>query len=67
MKTYYQYNMFNGVNRVAENGNLIYKHVFGLANRKWNISNTTDTKVIISLASKPLMAKLMLIHKNIFR
>ena len=34
MKTYYQYNMFNGVNQVAENGNLIYKHVFGLANRK---------------------------------
>ncbi|CAN5800045.1 hypothetical protein BH11BAC3_BH11BAC3_12200 [soil metagenome] len=61
MKTYHQYNMFDGAVLVAENGHIIYKDAFGLANREWNISNTTDTKFMIGSISKPITATLMLI------
>ena len=44
MKTYHNYNMFDGAVLVAENGKIIYKDAFGLANREWNIANTVDTK-----------------------
>jgi CubicO group peptidase (beta-lactamase class C family) len=36
MKTYHGYNMFDGAVLVAENGKIIYKDAFGLANREWN-------------------------------
>ncbi len=61
MKTYHNYNMFDGAVLVAENGKIIYKEAFGLANREWNIPNTTDTKFMIGSISKPLTATLMLI------
>ena len=44
MTRYYDYDMFNGTVLVAENGKVIYKKGFGLANMEWNVSNTTDTK-----------------------
>ncbi|MES2329209.1 MAG: serine hydrolase [Bacteroidota bacterium] len=62
MKTYHHYNMFDGAVLVAENGKVIYKNAFGLANREWNIPNTTDTKFMIGSLSKPLTALLMLIQ-----
>ena len=62
MKTYHDYNMFDGAVLVAENGKVIYKDAFGLANREWNIPNTTDTKFMIGSVSKPLTAVLMLIQ-----
>lgn len=62
MKTYHQYNMFDGAVLVAENGKVIYKNAFGLANREWNIPNTTDTKFMIGSVSKPITALLMLIQ-----
>ncbi len=62
MKTYHKYNMFDGSVLVAENGKLIYKNAFGLANREWNIPNTTDTKFMIGSVSKPITALLMLIQ-----
>ncbi|MDB5209623.1 MAG: Penicillin-binding protein 4* 4* [Sediminibacterium sp.] len=62
MKTYHHYNMFDGAVLVAENGKIIYKNAFGLANREWNIPNTTDTKFMIGSVSKPLTALLMLIQ-----
>jgi CubicO group peptidase (beta-lactamase class C family) len=62
MKTYHQYNMFDGAVLVAENGKVIYKSAFGLANREWNIPNQTDTKFMIGSVSKPLTAVLMLIQ-----
>lgn len=62
MKTYYSYNMFDGAVLVAENGKIIYKDSFGLANREWNIPNRTDTKFMIGSVSKPLTAALMLIQ-----
>lgn len=62
MKAYHQYNMFDGAVLVAENGKVIYKEAFGLANREWNIPNRTDTKFMIGSVSKPLTATLALIQ-----
>jgi CubicO group peptidase (beta-lactamase class C family) len=43
--TRYQANgQFNGTALVAENGKVIYKKGFGLANMEWQIPNTPDTK-----------------------
>ena len=39
MKAYHNYNMFDGAVLVAENGEVVYKGAFGLANREWNIPN----------------------------
>jgi CubicO group peptidase (beta-lactamase class C family) len=61
MKTYHQYNMFDGAVLVAENGRIIYKEAFGMANREWNIPNSTDTKFMIGSISKPITATLALI------
>jgi len=62
MHKYHSYNMFDGAVLVAENGKIIYKDAFGLANREWNIPNSTDTKFMIGSVSKPLTATLMLIQ-----
>ncbi|MET0461667.1 MAG: serine hydrolase [Chitinophagaceae bacterium] len=62
MQTYHRYNMFDGAVLVAENGRIIYKAAFGLANREWNIPNTVDTKFMIGSVSKPLTAMLVLIQ-----
>jgi CubicO group peptidase (beta-lactamase class C family) len=62
MKTYHSYNMFDGAVLVAQNGKVIYKKAFGLANREWNIPNTTDTKFMVGSVSKPITALLMLIQ-----
>lgn len=62
MKTYHQFNMFDGSVLVAENGKVIYKNAFGMANREWDIPNTTDTKFMIGSVSKPITSILMLIQ-----
>lgn len=62
MQTYHTYNMFDGAVLVAENGKIIYKDAFGLANREWNIPNRTDTKFMIGSVSKSLTATLMLVQ-----
>jgi CubicO group peptidase (beta-lactamase class C family) len=62
MKKYHDYNMFDGAVLVAENGKVIYKNAFGLANREWNVANTTDTKFMIGSVSKSITALLMLIQ-----
>jgi CubicO group peptidase (beta-lactamase class C family) len=54
--------MFDGAVLVAENGKIIYKDAFGLANREWNIPNKTNTKFMIGSVSKPLTAMLMLLQ-----
>ncbi len=61
MKTYHKYHMFDGAVLVCENGKIIYKDAFGLANREWNIPNSTDTKFMIGSISKPITATLILI------
>jgi CubicO group peptidase (beta-lactamase class C family) len=62
MKTYHNYNMFDGSVLVAENGKVIYADAFGMANREWNIPNTTATKFMIGSVSKPITATLVLIQ-----
>ncbi len=62
MTQYHNDNMFDGAVLVAENGVIIYKEAFGLANREWNIPNKTDTKFMIGSVSKPLTAVLMLLQ-----
>lgn len=62
MGTYHEYNMFDGAVLVAEKGKVIYKGAFGMANREWNIPNTTDTKFMIGSISKPLTAFLTLLQ-----
>jgi CubicO group peptidase (beta-lactamase class C family) len=62
MQEYHDFDMFDGSVLVAENGKIIYKAAFGLANREWNIPNTTDTKFMIGSISKPFTATLMLIQ-----
>lgn len=62
MKAYHAYNMFDGAVLVADEGKLVYKAAFGLANREWNVPNSTDTKFMIGSVSKPLTAMLMLIQ-----
>lgn len=62
MEAYHHYNMFDGAVLVAENGKIVYKAAFGLANREWNIPNTTSTKFMLGSVSKPLTATLVLIQ-----
>jgi CubicO group peptidase (beta-lactamase class C family) len=62
MQQYHNYNMFDGAILVAEDNKILYQGAFGLANREWNISNTTDTKFMIGSISKPLTATLTLIQ-----
>jgi CubicO group peptidase (beta-lactamase class C family) len=61
MNSYHNFNMFDGAVLVAENGKIIYKAAFGLANREWNIPNSSNTKFMIGSVSKPFTATLMLI------
>lgn len=62
MKAYHAYNMFDGAVLVAENGKIIYKGAFGLANREWNVPNKTETKFMVGSVSKPLTATLVLLQ-----
>lgn len=44
--------LFSGAVLVADQGEIIYQEAFGLANREWNIPNTTDTKFRLASVSK---------------
>ena len=44
--------LFSGAVLVADKGEVIYKEAFGMANREWNIPNTTDTKFRLASVSK---------------
>lgn len=56
MNNYYQNGLFNGVVLVSQKGKIIYKKAFGIADREWNIPNTTDTKFKIASLSKSFTA-----------
>ena len=53
-----KYKQFNGSALVAENGKVIYKGGFGLANMEWNIPNTPDTKFRLGSITKQFTATL---------
>jgi CubicO group peptidase (beta-lactamase class C family) len=60
LKQYHDYGQFNGSILVAENGKVVYKKGFGMANMEWNIPNQPDTKFRIASITKQFTAALVL-------
>ena len=56
----HKYRRFNGTALVAENGKVIYKGGFGMANMEWNIPNTPDTKFRLGSITKQFTSMLTL-------
>jgi CubicO group peptidase (beta-lactamase class C family) len=52
--------LFSGAVLVADEGKVIYKEAFGMANREWNIPNTTDTKLRLASVSKQFCSMLVM-------
>ncbi|MCG3119962.1 MAG: D-aminopeptidase [bacterium] len=57
---YHEYGLFNGSALVAENGKVIFKKGFGLANMEWEIPNTPDTKFRLGSITKQFTAMLIM-------
>lgn len=55
-----EYDMFNGSVLVVDDGEIIYKNAFGLANMEWDIPNKTDTKFQIASMTKSFTAMLIM-------
>lgn len=55
-----EYDMFNGAVLVVDQGEIIYKKGFGLANMEWDIPNTVDTKFQIASMTKSFTAMLIM-------
>jgi CubicO group peptidase (beta-lactamase class C family) len=60
LKNYYDYGQLNGAVLVSENGKVIYKKGFGMANMEWEIPNSADTKFRIGSVTKQFTATLIL-------
>ena len=60
LNQYLEYNLFNGSVLVAEQGEVIYKKGFGMANMEWDIPNGPDTKHRLGSISKQFTAMLIL-------
>ncbi len=60
MKLYSDYGQFNGTVLVAENGKVVYKKAFGLAEMEWNIPNKPDTKFRLGSITKQFTSMLVL-------
>jgi CubicO group peptidase (beta-lactamase class C family) len=60
ISTYAKYNQFNGSALVADNGQVIFKKGYGLANMEWNIPNAPDTKFRLGSITKQFTATLIL-------
>src|SRR5215831_5072972 len=57
---YNKYGEFNGAALVADNGQVIFKKGYGLANMEWNIPNAPDTKFRLGSITKQFTATLIL-------
>src|SRR5688572_12291329 len=60
LKQYNEYGQLNGSVLVAENGKIIYKKGYGMANMEWAIPNQPDTKFRIASITKQFTAALIL-------
>ncbi|GAB3900171.1 hypothetical protein GCM10028803_22560 [Larkinella knui] len=60
MRQYSENKQFNGTVLVAENGKVIVKKGYGLANMEWNIPNTPDTKFRLGSVTKQFTAFLIM-------
>lgn len=56
----HKYRQFNGTALVAENGKVVYKGAFGLANMEWNIPNTPETRFRLGSITKQFTATVIL-------
>src|SRR5215213_1943830 len=56
----HKYGQFNGSALVAENGKVIYKGAFGMANMEWGILNTPDTRFRLGSITKQFTSMLIL-------
>jgi len=56
----HKYRQFNGAALVAENGKVIYKGAFGMANMEWDIPNAPDTKFRLGSITKQFTATVVL-------
>ncbi len=56
----HKYKQFNGAALVAENGKVVYKGAFGMANMEWGIPNTPDTRFRLGSITKQFTAMLTL-------
>jgi CubicO group peptidase (beta-lactamase class C family) len=60
MRLYVENRDFNGTVLVAENGKVIFKKGYGMANMEWNIPNTPDTKFRLGSVTKQFTAFLIM-------
>ena len=60
MKLYNSYQQFNGSVLAAENGKVIFKKGYGMANMEWNIPVETDTKFRLGSITKQFTSMLIL-------
>ena len=60
LSKYAEYGKFNGSALVADNGKVIYKKGFGMANMEWDIPNASDTKHRLGSITKQFTAMLIL-------
>jgi CubicO group peptidase (beta-lactamase class C family) len=56
----HKYRQFNGTALVAEDGKVVYKGAFGMANMEWGIPNAPDTKFRLGSITKQFTATLIL-------
>lgn len=60
LNLYHEYGQFNGSVLVAEQGEVIYKKGFGMANMEWDIPNEPNTKHRLGSITKQFTAMLIL-------
>ncbi|PHR15222.1 MAG: serine hydrolase [Aequorivita sp.] len=60
LNKYNEYGQFSGSVLVADNGKVIYKKGFGMANREWDIPNAPDTKHRLGSITKQFTAMLIM-------
>jgi CubicO group peptidase (beta-lactamase class C family) len=60
MRKYVESGQFNGSVLVAENGKVIFKKGYGMANMEWAILNAPDTKFRLGSLTKQLTAMLIM-------
>ena len=60
LAAYEKYGMFDGAVLLATRGEIVFKHAYGMANRDWDIPNSTDTKFSIASLGKAMTAHLVL-------
>ena len=60
MKAYFDFGQFHGSALVAENGKVVYKKGFGMANYEWDIPVKPDTKFRLGSITKQFTAALIL-------